>query len=173
MIEWSEKYKKVDTLSIACEEYKRKDYLSKLNLAQSRLKFRERSNCMKTCRVHYSSDKENIRALFQCHHCDKIDSFPIHWRTCESYSKFRESKCLDNDIDLINYYQQIINRSKNKTRSLYRVTVMTSTSAIEQEHQSFRSPDRLTTIHTNMICLNVRLNVFKYIYIYIYTQFTG
>ena len=109
LVRWSEKYKKVDSLSIGCEEYERKEYLNKLNLAQSRLKFRERSNCMKTCRVHYSSDKENIRALFKCYHCDKVDSFPVHWKTCEVYSKFRELKCLDNDVDLLNYYQQIIN----------------------------------------------------------------
>ena len=109
LIQWSEKYKKVDSISIACEKYERKDYLNKLNLAQSRLKFRVRSNCMKTCRVHYSSDRENIRAMFKCFHCDNIDSFPVHWRTCDVYSKFRESKCLDNDVDLLNYYQQIIN----------------------------------------------------------------
>ena len=43
LIEWSEKYKKVDSLSLACEDYERKAYFDNLNLAQSRLKFRERS----------------------------------------------------------------------------------------------------------------------------------
>ena len=113
LIQWSEKYKKVDSLSLACEEYERKDYFSKFNLAQSRIKFRERSKCMTTCRVDYPSDPGNIKAMFQCFHCDKIDILS-HWRECKVYEKFRESKSLDNDADLVEYYQQIINLRRSE-----------------------------------------------------------
>ena len=82
LIQWSEKYKKVDSLSLACEEYERKDYFSKLNLAQSRIKFRERSKCMTTCRIDYPSDPGNIKAMFKCFHCDKVDILS-HWRECK------------------------------------------------------------------------------------------
>ena len=59
LLKWSEQYKKVDSLSLACEEFEIKPYFFKLNLAQSRLKFRERSKCMKFCRPHYPSDELN------------------------------------------------------------------------------------------------------------------
>ena len=111
LIQWSEKYKKVDSLSLACEDFERKDYFNQLNLAQSRLKFRERSKCMTTCKVDYPSDRDNVKSMFVCNHCTEID-FLSHWRECPHYSEFRKSKSLDNDVDLVNYYQQIINLRK-------------------------------------------------------------
>ena len=63
---------------------------------------------MTTCRADYLSHMGNIEALFKCFHCDNIDILS-HWRECKSYAKFRESKSLDNDVDLVGYYQQIIN----------------------------------------------------------------
>ena len=44
LIDWSRKYKKLDILSLECENFKFKDYFNKLNLAESRLKFRLRSS---------------------------------------------------------------------------------------------------------------------------------
>ena len=105
---------KVNSLSLACEEYTRKEYFSKLNLAQSRIKFRERNKCMTTCRVDYPSDLANIKAMFQCFHCDQIDTLS-HWRECQMYAKFRESKSFDHDEDLVAYYQQIINFRKSES----------------------------------------------------------
>ena len=113
LVQSSERYKKVDSLSLACEEYERKEYFNKLNLAQSRIKFRERSKCMTTCRVDYPSDPRNISAMFQCYHCPKVDVLS-HWRDCIFYAKFRESKSLENDVDLVGYYQQIINLRKSE-----------------------------------------------------------
>ena len=107
IIQWSESYKKIDSLSLACEDYGIKPYLNELRLAEARLKFRERSSCMKYCRTHASSDNDNIKAMFQCYHCSNIDVLS-HWRTCDAYSNFRQSKNLDSDDDLINYYQEII-----------------------------------------------------------------
>ena len=110
LLKWSETYKKVDSLSLACEEYERKDYFNKLNLAQSRLMFRSRSRCMPTCRMNYPSDQNNIKALFKCHHCHHVDrGGGSHWLECSFYAKFRISKSLDDDVDLLKYYQQIIN----------------------------------------------------------------
>ena len=113
-IKWSEQYKKLDSLSLACEEYKRKDYFNELNLAQSRLKYRERSRTLSTCRFDYSSDQANIKALYQCFHCSQIDIGGSHWRVCEGYSRFRMNKNLENDVDLVTYFKQIIELRKNE-----------------------------------------------------------
>ena len=85
IIERSKHYKKLDYLSLSCEEYERKPYLNKLSLAQARLKFAERAKTMKFCRTHYPSDKANIKASFQCYNgCPNIDNL-LHWRTCSFY----------------------------------------------------------------------------------------
>ena len=47
LLEWSQTYKKVDSLSLACENYEVNPYFNELNLYESRLKFRERSGCLK------------------------------------------------------------------------------------------------------------------------------
>ena len=77
LIEWSKNYKKINSLDLENEEYERKQYLYKLSLAQARIKFRERSKTMKLCRTHFSSDRSNFDAVFQCFHCPKIDNL-IH-----------------------------------------------------------------------------------------------
>ena len=109
LISWSEKYKKIDTLQIACEDYKFKDYFFKLNLAQSRLMFRSRSGCMYTCKTQYSSDPVNMRALHACMHCREVDTFSPHWMNCNAYAHLRKSRNLQIDSQLLAYYQDIIN----------------------------------------------------------------
>ena len=62
IIDWSTKYKKIDTLSLECEDYEIKDYFFRLSLEESRVKFREHSaGCLKTCRTVCPSDIENIK----------------------------------------------------------------------------------------------------------------
>ena len=87
IIDWSTKYKKIDTLSLECEDYGIKDYFFKLSLEDSRVKFRERSGCLKTCRTACPSDIENIKANYKCFHCPDLDTGAIHWISCRYYSK--------------------------------------------------------------------------------------
>ena len=91
-----------------------KKYFSELNLKQARIKFRERANCMKTCKRHFSNDANFIKSMFSCESCEskinKISNVDVlsHWRSCESYRMFRESRDLSKDEDLVAYYQDII-----------------------------------------------------------------
>ena len=109
ILENSKKYKKLDYMSMACEEYGLKDYFNCLNLTDSRIKFRERSKCMTSCRTDYPSDQGNIKAMFQCFHCDEIDSVGLHWKLCPGYAHLRENRNLQLDTDLCGYYRDIIN----------------------------------------------------------------
>ena len=116
LIDWSRKYKKVDTLALECEEYKLKDYFSQLNLADSRLKFRERSGCLNTCRVAFPSANENIKASFKCFHCPQLDTGPNHWVNCSTYREIIKSKKLNISVetDLLTYYREIIRMRTNE-----------------------------------------------------------
>ena len=109
IIENSKRYKKLDYYSMGCEEFGLKDYFLNLNLADGRLKFRERCKTMSTCKMDYPSDINNIKSLFTCHHCEEIDSVSLHWKSCSAYSQFRDNRNLDADADLCAYYRDIIN----------------------------------------------------------------
>ena len=87
-----------------------KKYFSDLNLTQARFKFRERAKCMPKCKRHYSNDYNNMmKTMFMCPSCnsDKVDVLS-HWKICKAYEEFRESRNLNEDSDLISYYQDII-----------------------------------------------------------------
>ena len=109
LLEKAKRYKKIDATSLALEEPGLKQYFSELDLNQARIKFRERSKCMSTCKRHYSSDFHNIRTMFSCQSCvsGSVDVLS-HWKICDSYKVFRESRNLDKDTDLVSYYQDII-----------------------------------------------------------------
>ena len=115
IINWSRKYKKIDTLSLECEEYEMKSYFFSLSLQDSRMKFRERSGCLKTCRVACPSDPANIKAAFKCYECDDLDTGPSHWLNCRVYSKIITERNLDisKDLDLMQYYKLIIQLRTN------------------------------------------------------------
>ena len=114
LIKTSQKYKKIDYLSLADEEYETKDYFSKYDLAKARIKFKQRSNCMPYCKMHSPSDKLNIETLFECPEgCGFQDSI-FHWRRCRAYEHLRNNKNLDNEFDLLSYYQNIINLRKQE-----------------------------------------------------------
>ena len=111
----AKQYKKIDYISMACEDYEMKEYFLKLDLKGARIKFRERSKCMQTCMTHFSSDKKYLEAGFQCMSCNegKIDTL-LHWRDCVSHSQFRESRNLESDYDLVSFYQDIIQMRLSK-----------------------------------------------------------
>ena len=84
--ERSKYYKKLDYLSLGCEDYEVKPYFHKLNLAQSRIKFWERSKTLKYCRTSHPSEESNLKVSLRCFHCNEIDLIS-HWYTCPRYSK--------------------------------------------------------------------------------------
>lgn len=123
LLEMAKSYKKIEYSSLQLEEHGIKDYFSYLNLNQARIKFRERANCMKTCKRHFSSDKFNIKTMFSCESCSsddyKIASVDVlsQWRVCSSYRIFRKSRDLSKDSDLVAYYQDIISMWSSEERN--------------------------------------------------------
>ena len=101
-------YKKVDYLSLSCEEFGLMEYFSTLNLADSRIKFKERCNTMTGCLLSYPSNIEYIRLSFSCPQCGEVDSLTFHWKPCLSYASLRHNRNLLLDSDLVGYYRDII-----------------------------------------------------------------
>ena len=57
----------------------------------------------------FLSDKRFLGVDYECESCSygKVDTLS-HWQECVSYSKLRISRNLDSDLDLVNYYQDLI-----------------------------------------------------------------
>ena len=90
-----------------------KSYFKDLNLEDSRIKFRERCKCLSLCRTSHPSDINNIRASFECFHCQEVDTNAgLHWVTCSSYAHLCLNKNLHSDAELCDYYKEIINMRK-------------------------------------------------------------
>ena len=113
--EQSKWYKKINSTSLSLEEFELKEYFINLDLARARLNFRERANCMSTCKRNYSSDYNHIRTMFTCESCESDkDDVISHWRECFSYEQFRLNRNLGSDFDLMSYYQDKINFRKSE-----------------------------------------------------------
>ena len=111
LLESTKNYKKLDFLSLAVEETGIKKYFFNLDLAGSRMKFKERSNCVSTCKDSYRS--QSLTSMF----CDFCTSKSIcnlsHWRICSGYSRFRISRDLSLDSHLVAYLRDIIEFRKS------------------------------------------------------------
>merc|ERR1711954_285294 len=107
------KYKKIDFLDLAAEEYKLKDYFLNMDLNQARLKFQECASMMASCISHLHNHKNFLKGGYFCS-CKEEDEekkiiLLFHWKECSLYTHLRKSGNLDQEADLLSYYYDIIN----------------------------------------------------------------
>ena len=112
LINSSIKYKKIDYLDMAAEEYKFKDYFLNLDLNRARLKFQERASMMASCISHLHNHENFLKGGYFCS-CKEEDEekkiiLLFHWKECSLYTHLRRSRNLDQEADLLSYYQDII-----------------------------------------------------------------
>ena len=93
------KYKKLNYDTLKNEKFEMKEYLEELRLSDARLKFRIRSKMVETIAMNFSSDPIHVNRLWQCTHCDRIDS-QSHVLVCEGYKHLRKEKNFGSDCDL-------------------------------------------------------------------------
>ena len=111
----AKKLKKVDYFTISCEDFKLKDYFNELNLEDSRIKYREVSSTMYTCRSHASSDTNNMRAQLRCWDCPSQDVIN-HWWDCISYKPYTFNRTKDSDQDLCDFYKSVIQHRQQQVK---------------------------------------------------------
>ena len=101
------RYKKLDHNILVNEQYETKQYFKTLRLSNARLKFRIRTKMVEKIAFNYSSDAKYVNRLWQCTHCECIDS-QAHVLTCVGYQHLREGKNLASDSDLVSYFRDVI-----------------------------------------------------------------
>ena len=87
LIDQAKRYKKLEHLAMAYEDYKMKDYFVKLDLHLARLKFHQRALTVKSCVTHFPSDRKFLEGGFFCP-CKKKNKDIMtlfHWRKCEMF----------------------------------------------------------------------------------------
>ena len=70
------------------------------------MNIRIRSKMIK-CGLNQSSDPRNIATLWKCSACSNIDS-QTHILWCPAYQKLREGMSLENDRDIVKYFQRVM-----------------------------------------------------------------
>ena len=58
-------------------------------------------------KMNFPSDRVYSSDLWSCWHCPNIDT-QAHIRHCPAYQHLRMDKNLDNDMDLVKFFQEVI-----------------------------------------------------------------
>ena len=106
-------YKKLNFERLQNEDYKAKDYLKSLNIADARLKFALRTCMTRTIQANFKNDPIFRSNDWKCHYCQVLDN-QDHVVRCPVYANFRKGKDLHKDKDLVDYFRKVIDiRSKD------------------------------------------------------------
>ena len=87
------------------EEFGQKEYLKKMRLTDARTKFRLRSFTTNV-KMNQNSNPRFAAKLWKCDGCGNLDT-QSHIMWCPSFAPLREGLDVDNDLDVIHYFQQV------------------------------------------------------------------
>ena len=108
------RFKKLSFDKLKEESYKIKPYLSNLNLADARLRFKINCEMTPTVKMNFQSDAEYSRDMWTCPGCSTSGDVlgcrdtQRHILICPGYDSFRQDKDLSQDQDIVKYFQQVI-----------------------------------------------------------------
>ena len=95
-----------DDENLECKEYTRT-----MSLKDARTQFRIRSQ-MIDVKMNQKSNEKYARELWKCDFCMSIDS-QAHIMWCPAFSPLREGRNLQNDLDLVHYFQEVMKIREN------------------------------------------------------------
>ena len=112
LLESMKNYKKIKYDDVKCETFGLKEYFLKLTLSEARTKFAIKTQQIRTVRMNQMNNAEYARLCWRCIHCDlagqlSADSM-AHVTYCPSYQHLREGKNLQDDKDLVAYFQAVL-----------------------------------------------------------------
>ena len=100
------KYSKLSKRDLEKEKFELKSYIYKMKLRDARTYFRIRSS-MIPAKMNMKGNPKFAAELWRCDDCQSMDS-QSHILWCPAYAPLREGKNLDDDDDLIKYYQTVM-----------------------------------------------------------------
>ena len=114
--------KKMKHEDYANQKFERKSYMSSLNIAEARMRFKLNAQMTPTIKMNFPSDKVFTRQMWTCSGCvgGDVGSEVVgcrdtqqHVMVCPGYGELREDKNLENDRDLVRYFAQVIKKRQD------------------------------------------------------------
>ena len=108
LLEEMKKYTKIQYSDLQNDDCVMKEYFRKYFLRDARTKFAMDCKMLITVKSHFSSDKEFSDDLWECEAgCGRVDSVR-HIKVCPGYEDLRMNRDLDNTLDTVHYFQDVI-----------------------------------------------------------------
>ena len=107
-------YSKLKEGPLSTEEFSIKEYLFNMNLEDARTNFRIRSKMIRTIKMNQKTNPVFARQLWACDACGNIDT-QSHIMWCPEYRTLREDLDINNDLDLVKYFQQVVKARESTT----------------------------------------------------------
>ena len=89
------------------ENFEKRAYFENTSIPQARTMFRARSK-MFECKMNYPNDYKFNKDLWVCDSCRRAIDTQSHVIVCGAYSKLREGKDINNDIDVAQYLAEVM-----------------------------------------------------------------
>ena len=93
------------------ESFEMQEYLKTMTLTDARMNFRLRSKTSNV-KMNQKSNPAYAAKLWKCHECLNLDS-QSHIMWCPGYAPLREGLDINNDLDVIHYFQQVFKLREN------------------------------------------------------------
>ena len=100
------KYSKLRDGPMKGDIFEEQSYLKEMSMADAQINFRIRSRMIDT-KMNQQSDKTNAKGLWKCNECGNVDS-QSHIVWCPFFAELREGKSLQNDVDLVHYFREVL-----------------------------------------------------------------
>ena len=124
LLEQSKKYKKIEFNELKKEHCQMKKYFADLHLQSARLRFKIRAQMTPTIQMNFRNDPKFKSNMWTCSGCDNRSDdsdnqgcrdTQAHVLVCRGYSDLRDSKNLENDKDLVEYFAAVIRRRMSES----------------------------------------------------------
>ena len=104
-------YKKINIDELKNEDFELKTYMKSFPVNQALVKFRLRGRVLHTIKTHFKSDKRFTSELWTWEGCSSSLDTPHHnLRQCASYEDLRQDLDLENEKDVIIFFQRVLQR---------------------------------------------------------------
>ena len=100
-------YSKLKNSPLIKENFETQSYVVNMKLEDARTKFRLRCSMLRNVKMNQKYNQVFARQLWTCDQCGKIDS-QSHIMWCPSLLSLKEGLDVDNDLDVVRYYQKVM-----------------------------------------------------------------
>ena len=104
---------KTKTKELVTESFQIKSYFKDKSLSRTRELFRIRTN-MNELKGNFKGNTKNVTGGSMCVACGLEDEVNSHVMKCEEYSDLRRDKDLRDNMDLVNYFREVMRRRDKK-----------------------------------------------------------